>query len=88
MNHQLMKRTAAMALAAALLLGGSASALFGKKPETPQVVEGAPVARDIDISTYKNIPYQAQLLASDSEGRTSPLLWRRSRKREWWKLTA
>jgi len=63
-----VKRTAAMALASVLLLSGSASALFGKKQETPQAVEGAPVARDIEISTYKNIPYQAQLLASDSEG--------------------
>lgn len=57
-----------MALAAALLLSGSASALFGKKTAETEPAEGAPTVRDITISTYRNIPYQAQFLASDSEG--------------------
>lgn len=68
MKYYCVKRTATLALAAALLLSGSASALFGKKSAPAEVVEGAPVARDLEISTYRNIPYQAQLLASDSEG--------------------
>ena len=66
MDTHLMRRTAALTLAAALLTAGGASALFSKRPA--EAVEGAPVARDIEISTYRGIPYQAQLLASDSEG--------------------
>jgi hypothetical protein len=60
-----MTRAAALLLAA-VTLTGSASALFGKKTTEPE--EGAPVAQDIEISTYRSIPYQAQFLASDSEG--------------------
>jgi hypothetical protein len=60
-----MTRAAALLLAA-VTLTGSASALFGKKTAEPE--EGAPTAQDIEISTYRNIPYQAQFLASDSEG--------------------
>jgi len=63
-----MKRAAAMALAAALLLAGSASALFGKKQAETVPEEGAPVAREIEIRTYRGIPYQTQFLAADSEG--------------------
>lgn len=66
MKHLSMNRTAALLLAAALLLSQNASALFGKK-ETPSA-EGAPVAQDIEIRTYRNIPCQGQLLATDSEG--------------------
>ena len=29
---------------------------------------GAPVAQDLQIRTYRGIPYQAQFLASDGEG--------------------
>ncbi len=64
-NHH-VKRAAALALAAALTLSGSANALFGKK--STEAVEGAPSAQDIQFATYRNIPYQGQLLASDSEG--------------------
>ena len=67
MKQHWMKRTAALALTA-VLLTGSASALFGKKEETTAPTEGAPVARDIEITTYRDIPYEAQFLASDSEG--------------------
>ena len=68
MNLQTMKRVSALALAAALVLSINAGALFGKKKEAPQPQEGAPIAQEISISTYRNIPYQAQFLATDSEG--------------------
>jgi len=68
LNNHSVKRTAAFVLAAILVMSGSASALFGKKSASAESVEGAPVARDIEISTYRGIPYEAQLLASDSEG--------------------
>lgn len=67
MKEHWMRRAMALALAAALLTG-SASALFGKKEEAAQPAEGAPMARDLEITTYKDIPYEAQFLASDSEG--------------------
>ncbi|WP_298033864.1 Ig-like domain-containing protein [uncultured Dysosmobacter sp.] len=66
MKNILMKRATALALAAALVSSSSASALFGKKQAEPE--EGAPVAREIEIRTYRGIPYQAQFQASDSEG--------------------
>lgn len=65
MNTHLIKRTAALALAAVMLAAGSASALFGKKQETPEPEEGAPTARAIEIRTYRGIPYRAQFLAAD-----------------------
>lgn len=63
-----MKRTAALALAAALALTGSASALFGKKQPAPAPEEGAPIVRELEVRTYRGIPYQAQFLATDGEG--------------------
>ena len=66
MKHLSVNRTAALLLAAVLLLSQNAFALFGKK-ET-QSAEGAPTTRDIEIQTYRNIPYQGQFLASDPEG--------------------
>ena len=66
MKHLWMRRNTALVLAL-LLTTGSASALFGKQAE-PQSVEGAPIARDVAIRTYRDIPYEAQFLASDSEG--------------------
>ena len=67
MKYCYAKRAAAFSLASALFLSGSASALFGKKGPT-EAPEGAPMARDLEITTYRGIPYSAQLLASDSEG--------------------
>lgn len=64
-----IKRTAALALTAALLLVGSAQALFGfgeKKQETP--VENAPTARALELRTYRGIPYQGTLEGSDPRG--------------------
>ena len=66
MKHLWMRRNTALVLAL-LLTTGSASALFGKQAE-PQSAEGAPIARDVAIRTYRDIPYEAQFLASDSEG--------------------
>lgn len=68
MKTDLIRRTAVLALAAVLLATNSASALFGKKQAAPEPEEGAPTARAIEIKTYRGIPYQAQFLASDSEG--------------------
>lgn len=62
-----LKRIAALALAASLALGGSASALFGKK-QTELPPEGAPTVRDVELQTYRGIPVQGQFLGSDSEG--------------------
>lgn len=68
MKSHSIKRAGALGLAAALVLSVNAAALFGKKQETPAPVEGAPIARELEIHTYRNIPYQAQFLATDSEG--------------------
>ena len=68
MKRQLLKRTAVLALAAAMLLGGSAQALFGKKQQPVQAEEGAPTAQDVEVRTYRGIPVQGQFLASDTEG--------------------
>ena len=63
-----MKRISALALAVVCLLTVNAAALFGKKNEPIQPEEGAPIAQELEISTYRNIPYQTQFLATDSEG--------------------
>ena len=61
-------KRAAVLVMAGLMLSGSASALFGKKTEPAE--EGAPVVRDLTITTYRGIPYSAQFVASDGRGRT------------------
>lgn len=66
MKHLSVSRTAALFLAAALLLSQNASALFGRKENRP--AEGTPSARDLEVRTYRNIPCQGRFLASDSEG--------------------
>lgn len=68
MKSYSMKRGAALGLAAALLLSVNAAALFGKKQEPSVPAEGAPIARELEIRTYRGIPYQAQFLATDNEG--------------------
>ena len=67
MKQDWMKRIGALALTATLLTG-SAGALFGKKEISEPSAEGAPLVRDIEITTYRDIPYEAQFLATDSEG--------------------
>ena len=66
MKQESIKRAAALVLAVAAL-SSSAAALFGKETDTV-TEEGAPVAQDLQIRTYRGIPYQAQFLASDGEG--------------------
>ena len=66
MKQESIKRAAALVLAVAAL-SSSAAALFGKGTDTV-TEEGAPVAQDLQIRTYRGIPYQAQFLASDGEG--------------------
>ena len=68
MNTQTMKRFLVLTLAMAMLLSANAGALFGRKKEAPQPQEGAPIAQEISITTYRDIPYQAQFLATDGEG--------------------
>lgn len=64
-----MKRSAALALTAALLLAGSAQALFGLgKPREETPAENVPTARDLEIRTYRGIPYQGTLEAADPQG--------------------
>ncbi|WP_295765142.1 Ig-like domain-containing protein [uncultured Oscillibacter sp.] len=67
MKHHLTRAAALLALTA-VLLTGSASALFGKKAEEPAPAEGAPQVWDLEIRTYRGIPGQGQFLASDPEG--------------------
>ena len=66
MKHHLIKTAAVLALTA-VLLTGSASALFGKKAEEAPPA-GAPQVWDLEIRTYRDIPGQGQFLASDPEG--------------------
>ena len=68
MKLQALKRAAVLALAATMLLGGSAQALFGKKQAPAVAEEGAPTAQDVEVRTYRGIPVQGQFLASDAEG--------------------
>ena len=67
MKKHLMRRSAVLALAA-VMLTGSASALFGSKKEAAEPVAGAPTVQDLEISTYRDIPYQTQFLLAISEG--------------------
>ena len=64
-----IRRGGAAALAAALLLTTPALALFGSKEGSQtKTAEGAPIVRELELRTYRNIPYHAQFLAVDQEG--------------------
>ena len=65
-----MKRGMALVLMASLLLAGSAQALFGLGKSKPETVspENGPTARDLEIRTYRSIPYLGQLEAADPDG--------------------
>lgn len=62
-------RVPALLLALLLVLTVPAQALFSKKNEEPVTpAQGAPIAKELSIRTYRNIPYRAQFLAADDEG--------------------
>ena len=65
-----MKRGMALVLMASLLLAGSAQALFGLGKSKPEALspENGPTARDLEIRTYRGIPYLGQLEAADPDG--------------------
>ncbi|MCI9120543.1 MAG: surface layer protein [Oscillibacter sp.] len=66
MKSHLMRSAAVLTLAA-LLLTGSASALFGKKAEeTPPA--GAPQVPNLELRTYRDIPGQGQFQTTALEG--------------------
>ena len=69
MKH-FLKRVPVLVLAAALTLTVGAQALFGWGKEETVPEEGAPTARDLEIATYRDIPYEAQFLAAGEEGET------------------
>lgn len=60
----------AAALAAALMLGGSAQALFGlgRDKTSPAASEGAPTAHDLTVRTYRGVACQGQLEAEGGQG--------------------
>ena len=66
---QYAQRGTALSLAV-LLLAGSAQALFGRGKEKTEPVapENAPAARDLEIQTYRGIPYQGRLEATARNG--------------------
>lgn len=67
--RKLLQRGAVFTLIAALLLAGSAGALFGLgKSKTEDPPENAPIVRDLEVRTYRGIPYQGSLEGSDSQG--------------------
>ena len=57
-------------LLTALLLATPAMALFGGTDSTAasEAEEGAPIAREIEIRTYRNIPYRAHFLSRTADG--------------------
>ena len=68
LKNRSIKRLSILALSAGVLLSVNAEALFGAEKADAQPEEGAPVAQELSISTYRGIPYEAQLLGSDAEG--------------------
>ena len=71
-KQTIIRRFGLLTLTGVLLLTLSvpALALFGKKTETAAAAStgDAPIAQELEISTYRNIPYYAQFLAKDPGG--------------------
>ena len=68
-----ISRSAAVVLTAALLMATPAMALFGAREEAAsgsaaQSTEGAPIAKALEIRTYRNIPYRARFLSTGGDG--------------------
>lgn len=63
-----------LALTLAMLTTQPAAALFGIQPkeEAPAAAEGAPIARELEISAYRGVPYTGQF-QSNTEGVTYAL---------------
>lgn len=70
MKSYLFKRIPVLVLAAVLTMTVGTQALFGWGKEESVPEEGAPAAQDLEIATYRGIPYEAQFLASGEEGET------------------
>lgn len=68
MKQSSVTRGTALALAAAVLLGTGASAFFQRQKTADEPEEGAPAVRDLEITTYREIPCESRFQASDSEG--------------------
>jgi len=67
-KHSSHLRVGALVLAALMVLTVPSAALFGKKTEAAAApAEGTPIAKEITLRTYRNIPYRAQFLSTDSE---------------------
>ena len=45
----------------------NASALFGQSKQTPLAAEGAPIAQNLEIKVYRNVPYTGMFRAVDNE---------------------
>lgn len=64
MKSKGIKRISVLVLAV-LAVTANAAALFGNEPQSAP--EEGPVARELELATYRNIPYRAQFLASGSQ---------------------
>jgi len=71
MTWKTLARRSSAALLIAALLTTPALALFGKnedKAAASEPKEGVPIAKALEIRTYRGIPYQGTLLSTDPEG--------------------
>ncbi|MDY3282423.1 Ig-like domain-containing protein [Dysosmobacter sp.] len=70
MNGKSMALRGAALAAAMLVLVTPATALFGgaDSAAASAAEEGAPIARELEIRTYRNIPYRAQFLSQTADG--------------------
>ena len=66
MKHHLTRAAALLAMTAVLLTGSASALFFGKKTEEPD--PGAPQAEDLSLSTYRDVPGQGRFQAADPEG--------------------
>ena len=67
--HKKSMRTAGALFLGLLLTAGSAEALLGNRAPVSGT-EGAPVAKELALATYREIPIQGQFLSSAPAGET------------------